>query len=148
MIMRKTLLATVGAIAVSAALLTGCSSTDTATPPSTPAGTAAQTVAEVRKVDPQEFRTAIEQGATVIDVRTPAEFSSGHLEGAVNIDIAAPDFATRISELDPQQTYAVYCRSGNRSGVATTQMQADGFSSVYDLQGGIGAWQAAGYPIV
>ena len=145
--MRRTLTITLGSLAVSAVLLAGCSSAaDTAVAP--PAGAATEQVAGVQKVGPEEFDAAIKQGATVIDVRTPAEFSSGHLEGAVNIDIASPDFAAQIAELDPKKTYAVYCRSGNRSGVATTQMQNDGFVSLYDLQGGIGAWQSAGFPVV
>ncbi|MDO9590965.1 MAG: rhodanese-like domain-containing protein, partial [Microcella sp.] len=59
---------------------------------------------------------ALEPGTIVIDVRTPAEFASGHLEGAINIDVQSADFDSRISELDADGTYFVYCRSGNRSG--------------------------------
>lgn len=131
--------------ALSAALLTGCSSsTDAAT------GTASTTqqTTSVAVVDPAAFQTAITDGAEVIDVRTPEEFAAGHIEGAVNIDIASPDFASQIGALDPKKSYAVYCRSGNRSGVATTQMVDDGFTSVTDLDGGIIAWQSAGYPVV
>lgn len=131
-------------LALSAALLTGCSSsTDTATT----SGTSTEQTTGVAVVDPAAFQQAITDGAEVIDVRTPAEFAEGHIEGAVNIDIASPDFATQIGALDPKKSYAVYCRSGNRSGVATTQMVNDGFTSVTDLGGGIVAWESAGYPI-
>ena len=95
-----------------------------------------------------EFSDAIEAGAQIIDVRTPAEFASGHIDGAVNIDVSAPDFTEQIAELDPAKTYAVYCRSANRSAVATDYMAQQGFGSVYDLTGGIIAWQSAGLPVV
>lgn len=63
----------------------------------------------------------------VIDVRTAEEFSTGHLEGAVNIDVNASDFEQQIAKLDPAGKYIVYCRSGNRSGQAIKKMTALGF---------------------
>jgi phage shock protein E len=66
----------------------------------------------------------------IIDVRTPAEFSGGHLEGAVNIDIQSSDFASQIDDLDRNGSYVVYCRSGNRSGMAMAQMLDMGFTDV------------------
>mgnify|MGYP003952192525 CR=1 FL=1 len=60
--------------------------------------------------------------AVVIDVRTPEEFASGHLDGALLIDIQAADFDERIGELDREASYVVYCRSGNRAGVAIERM--------------------------
>jgi rhodanese-related sulfurtransferase len=95
-----------------------------------------------------EFSTAMKApGTIVLDVRTPTEYAGGHLTGAQNIDIEAADFATRIAALDKSATYAVYCRSGNRSGTALEQMKAAGFSHVYDLTGGIVAWQDMGGPV-
>lgn len=136
------------ALVLSAALLTGCSSASDApsAAPTAPAASQEQS-GGVQLVDPAAFQQAIDGGAEVIDVRTPEEFAAGHIEGAVNIDIASPDFATQIGQLDPQKTYAVYCRSDNRSGVATTQMANSGFTSVYDLDGGIIAWEQDGYPV-
>ena len=87
-------------------------------------------------------------GTTVVDVRTPAEFAQGHLEGAVNIDVSAADFASRISALDPAGSYAVYCRSGNRSATAVATMTAAGFTDVYHLGGGTGAWADSGRDLV
>lgn len=66
----------------------------------------------------------------IIDVRTPAEFATGHLDGAVNIDIQSPDFTDRIGELERSGSYVVYCRSGNRSGMAMAQMLDMGFTDV------------------
>lgn len=72
----------------------------------------------------------------VIDVRTPAEFASGHLEGAVNIDVQSPDFAQQIMALDPTGDYLVYCRSGNRSSQAIAQMTQMGFDGENLINGG------------
>ena len=95
-----------------------------------------------------DFSTAMKApGTVVLDVRTPAEFAAGPLPDAKNIDIEGPDFATRIAALDKTATYAVYCHSGNRSGVAMQQMTAASFTHVYDLAGGIGAWQSMGGPM-
>lgn len=89
-----------------------------------------------------------EPGVTVLDVRTPAEFAAGHLEGAVNLDVSDPSFEQQIAALPQDGTYLVYCQSGNRSGTATDQMADAGFTEVYDLQGGVVAWQAAGGALV
>lgn len=98
--------------------------------------------------DAQAFAAAMAiPGTVVLDVRTPAEFASGHLAGAVNIDIEAADFDARIGSMAKAVPYAVYCRSGNRSGVALARMSQLGFTHAYHLAGGIGAWQKAGLPI-
>jgi len=76
-------------------------------------------------------------GAILVDVRTPAEFASGHIDGAVNIDFEDPSFTTEITKLDKTKTYFLYCRSGNRSGQAALHMQKNSFQKIYDLQGGI-----------
>lgn len=118
-----------------AALLSGCSTT-TAAP-------------AVTTVPPADFVTAMAQPGTVIlDVRSPAEFAAGHVEGAVNIDVESGDFGTRIETLPKDSTYAVYCRSGRRSTLATDQMSKAGFSSLVNLDGGIADLQSAGAPIV
>ena len=84
----------------------------------------------------------------VIVVRTPVEFADGHIEGAVMIDFYADSFAEDIAALDPDATYLVYCRSGNRSGQATALMAELGFEQVYDLDGGVIAWDAQGGALV
>lgn len=132
----------IGLIAVVSLLVFGACS-DPAT--STGAG---QAPASGSAVDAATFKQAIALDNTVVlDVRTPAEYATGHIEGAVNIDVEAPTFDQKITELDKSKHYAVYCRTGNRSQVALGRMQSAGFGSVYHLAGGITAWQAAGYPV-
>lgn len=84
---------------------------------------------------------------TVIDVRTADEFASGHIDGAMNIDVEAGDFSQRIASLDHAANYMVYCHSGRRSGIASTVMADAGFQHVYDL-GGVQDWVALGLPLV
>lgn len=98
-------------------------------------------------VDVQTAQGLIDQGAPVLDVRTPAEFAAGHLAGAVNVDMEAADFATAVTALDPSKAWVVYCRTGRRSALATGQMEQLGFTQMYDMSGGITAWQAAGLPV-
>ena len=74
--------------------------------------------------------------AVVIDVRTPDEFSGGHIDGAVNIDYYAADFKASLDALDKSKIYLIYCRSGNRSGRTLSIMQDMNFSKVYNLNGG------------
>lgn len=85
--------------------------------------------------------------AILIDVRTPGEFAEGHLKNALNIDVSAPDFVNKISALDPNAHYAIYCRSGNRTNTALSLMQQAGFKHVIELEGGIIAWNQAGLPL-
>jgi phage shock protein E len=66
----------------------------------------------------------------IIDVRTPEEFATGHLVGAINIDIQSPDFRDRVMALDTDGDYFIYCRSGNRSGQAINQMFQMGFTNM------------------
>lgn len=78
----------------------------------------------------------------VLDVRTPAEYATGHVRGAKNVDFRAPDFAQQIAQLDTTKTYMLYCASGNRSGQASKLMQAKGFPKVVDA-GAFKALQAS-----
>lgn len=124
-----------------ALLLTGCTGTSDAT--TTRAAAATQSIG----VD--EFAAAAERpGVVLIDVRTPAEFAEGHLAGAVNLDIGAPDFADAVAGLRLDGSYAVYCRSGNRSAQALAVMRSSGIEDAVHLDGGIGAWAGAGRPLV
>lgn len=100
-------------------------------------------------LDAAEFTDLIsDPEVVVIDVRTPAEYQEGHLRDALLIDIGSQDFADKVSQLDPDKTYALYCRSANRSGQAVSYMRKAGFKHVHHLRGGIGAWQASGGEVV
>lgn len=85
---------------------------------------------------------------TVIDVRTPAEYDSGHLEGAVNMDLESGAFEQQVSSLDPTADYVLYCRSGNRSAQAASIMATAGFDHVQDAGGLQAAADATGLPVV
>ncbi len=84
----------------------------------------------------------------VLDVRTPEEFGSGHIDGAINIDYNTGGFRTLISDLDKTGTYLVYCRTGRRSGGATKVMKDLGFVSIVRMKGDILGWQSEGLPLV
>jgi intracellular sulfur oxidation DsrE/DsrF family protein/rhodanese-related sulfurtransferase len=94
---------------------------------------------------PKKFnRMAQKEGATVIDVRTPAEWRGGHIAGAKLENIAKKDsFLASIAQWNKEGTYLLYCRSGKRSQQAMELMRTAGFSTVYDLTGGILAWEKA-----
>lgn len=97
---------------------------------------------------PDFSKKITDKSIVLLDVRTPAEFASGHISGATNIDFESGTFASDIIKLDKSRSYAVYCRSGNRSGQATALMAKDGFKSIFNLNGGIIDWQAAGNNLV
>lgn len=98
-------------------------------------------------VTADEAADMIEAGEwVVIDVRRPDEFEASRVVGAVNINVEAPDFDERIAELDPDQPYLVYCRTGRRSAIAAEQMQAAGFGDIADA-GGLPDLARAGAPI-
>jgi len=103
----------------------------------------------VTSLSVNEFAQKIaDPSITLLDVRTPAEFASGHIVGAINIDFESGEFKQDIQALDKTKTYAVYCRSGNRSGQATSIMAKDGFGSIFNLDGGVIDWAALGQPLV
>lgn len=83
----------------------------------------------------------------IVDVRTPEEYSSGHINGAVNINFYDNSFEQQIKQLPANKIILVYCKSGNRSGKATSAMENMGFKQVYDLEGGINNWLQKGKPI-
>ena len=87
-------------------------------------------------------------GVVVLDVRTAGEYYTGHIKGAINIDVEGMTFDGDIAQLDKNKTYAVYCHSGRRSGIAVGKMADAGFTKLFNLDGGVQAWQAAGLPLV
>ncbi|HEY0774849.1 MAG TPA: rhodanese-like domain-containing protein [Nocardioidaceae bacterium] len=131
--MRKSLTTTLGGAAAALLMLTSaCSSGSDA----------------VEKVDAAEAVEIIEAGEhTVIDVRTPAEFAAGHVDGSENIDVSAGSFEQQVEQLDKDEEYVVYCQSGNRSAQAADKMAELGFTEIVD-GGGIVDLQSAGADIV
>ena len=131
--MRKSLTTTLGGAAAALLMLTSaCSSGSDA----------------VEKVDAAEAVEIIEAGEhTVIDVRTPAEYAAGHVDGSENIDVSAGSFEQQVEQLDKDEEYVVYCQSGNRSAQAADTMAELGFTEIVD-GGGIVDLQSAGADIV
>jgi phage shock protein E len=122
----------ISAIFASALILTGCSSTPSATNLD-----AAGFAQEVTKAD-----------VITLDVRTSGEFMEGHIAGAINIDVEGSSFDSEIANLDKSKSYAVYCRSGRRSLIAVDKMSAAGFEKLSNLNTGINDWIANGLPLV
>ena len=83
----------------------------------------------------------------ILDVRTPREYSDGHIEGALNVDIMSESFNGEAAKLDTGKTYLIHCRSGKRSAKAAALMKVLGFRDIYDIEGGIIAWEKQGLPV-
>lgn len=89
--------------------------------------------------------TEVPQGAQLIDVREPSEFTTVHAAGAVNLPLS--DFAFRAGEIDPDRDIYVICHLGGRSAQAAQYLeQARGWDNVINVAGGTDAWVAAGLP--
>ena len=147
-------IAVAGAAALALTLaVSGCSSDSASDSASesvvlTADGTLAPPEAPVR-VGVTDFADVIASpDVTIVDVRTPEEFAQGHIEGAVNIPVEYADFTDQVSQLDADGTYAVYCRSGNRSRSAVDQMSEVGINGIYELKSGTNGWAATGQPLV
>jgi phage shock protein E len=104
-------------------------------------------IGALQLISPSEYRTQYVQAGQphlLLDVRTPAEFSGGHIPGAVNI--ALQNLPQRLAELPKDRPLVIYCRSGNRSRQAQQYLAQAGFTNTFDL-GGIIAWQAQGLSV-
>ncbi len=85
-----------------------------------------------------------EENVVVLDVRTYEEFTQSHIPDALNIDVQGDHFNADVSALDKSKSYAVYCRSGVRSVLASEVMAQIGIANVYNLAGGIMEWLESG----
>jgi phage shock protein E len=100
------------------------------------------------KISPQDYVTQYVNATKshiLLDVRTPEEFASGYIEGALNIPVQV--LAQNLSLLPKDQEIVIYCRSGNRSAQAAEILGQNGYDAVLDM-GGIIAWQNAGYTLI
>ena len=95
----------------------------------------AQTVEEIRNRD----------DVVLIDVREDWEYAEGHIPGATLIPLG--EVPNRLAEIPKDKTVVAVCRSGNRSGQATSFLQQQGFDNVHNMQGGMNAWSQAGFDI-
>jgi len=81
-----------------------------------------------------------DKDGVLLDIRTPGEYSQGHIPNSTLMDIYNPSFVEDIQKLDRDKNYYLYCRSGNRSHHAGKMMKKLGFKTVYNLKSGILGW--------
>ena len=86
--------------------------------------------------------------AVIIDVRTPAEHATGHLDGALLLDVTGGELQAALPDLDAEAAYLVYCRSGNRARAAIDRMKQAGFTDLRNLGSLEDAASATGLSIV
>ncbi|MCA1959555.1 MAG: hypothetical protein LDL33_02070 [Desulfomonile sp.] len=88
-----------------------------------------------------EFMAKAKEGTfTLLDVRQPKEYERGHIPGAVLIPL--PQLSDSLDQLDPEKPVVVYCAIGGRSRVAAHLLAGKGFKTVYNIKGGIMAWNS------
>jgi thioredoxin len=85
--------------------------------------------------------------AAIIDVRSPEEFAGQHIDNAINIDWNGDNFDGKIGKYDKSKPIFVYCMSGGRSKKAAEKLAELGYTKIYELQGGIMKWNAAGLSV-
>ena len=115
-----------------------------------PAAAKGKSAVAVKNIDAHEAAKLLQenQHIVVLDVRTPEEFTAGHIAGAKNIDFHGPDFEKKLSALEKKQPYLVHCAAGGRSAKARELMKKLQFQTIYHLEGGLKAWEKAGQPVV
>lgn len=112
-------------------------------------GSCAQQTTGVKVLSAPAFAQALDSihQKQVVDVRTPEEYQSGHIAMAENINLYDADFTSKLNQLDKQQPVFVYCKVGGRSAKAAKALHDLGFTRVYDLDGGIMAWEKNKLPL-
>ncbi len=83
------------------------------------------------RIEGVKARQLVDGGATLVDVRTPGEYASGHVSGAKNIPVQ--ELAGRMDEIPKDRPVVLYCRSGMRSAKAAGMLTAKGYEDVYDV---------------
>ena len=96
------------------------------------------------QVEPERARELIDSGAQVVDVRTAGEHAAGHIAGSAHIPLERLD--QEAGELDRDRPLVVYCRGGNRSGMAAEALGNSGWDA-HSIEGGLEAWAEAGLPL-
>ena len=87
------------------------------------------------------------EGIQLVDVRTPNEYNEGHLPNALNIDFLDKNFEINIQQLDKTKPVIVYCQRGSRSAKCASQLIANGFVKIYDLDNGFSKWKSSGLEV-
>lgn len=100
----------------------------------------------VQTVDVKTFEEKLKttKNPQLLDVRTPEEYSGEHIENATNVNWNGSDFTTKVAKYDKTKPIFVYCKVGGRSSQAANKLAELGFKEIYNLDGGIMKWSAAG----
>jgi len=98
-------------------------------------------------VPSQEAIQLMNQGAQLYDLRDAAGFASGRINGAKHLDPEQQGKAAEVLKRFKDRLLLLYCENGTRSAALTRQLQADGFTKVFSLRGGLAAWRADGLPL-
>jgi thioredoxin len=102
----------------------------------------------VINTDALKFNSLLKTGnGIILDVRTPQEFSRGHIANATLINISDKDFINKVAVLQKDKPIYIYCLSGSRSWVAADYLAKNGFKQVYNLQQGLIDWQRNNLPL-
>jgi rhodanese-related sulfurtransferase len=104
-------------------------------------------------VSPKEASALIEKHKgdsdfIILDIRTPGEYQSGHIEKSIMIDFYSKTYAEEVNRLDKAKTYLIHCRSGNRSTRSMALFKKLQFEKIYHLSSGINGWNSEGLPLV
>lgn len=107
----------------------------------------------IKKLSPKEAYELVQANKNspdfvILDVRTPEEFESGHIEGAINLNYHSETFVGELDRLDKTRGYLVYCRTGRRSGDTVGIMTKQGFGVLYRIDGDIAKWKSEKLPVV
>jgi rhodanese-related sulfurtransferase len=109
------------------------------------AAAAARAAGGFKEIKAAEFeKLRAKKKTVVLDVRSPEEFAKGHIPGAINADINSPEFTTKAAQFDKKQTILVSCHVGSRGAIAGAELARLGFKSVFNIEGGVAAWEKAG----
>ena len=104
---------------------------------------------KIKNVSAKDFKELLnKKEGNLIDVRTMAEYNTGHIANAHLIDLHSDNFKNSIDTLDKSIPVFVYCRTGHRSSMAAEIFKSSGFKHIYNLEGGITEWKNKEFPVV
>ncbi len=106
-----------------------------------------QRLSRVKEVSPAEAtRLLNHENAIMIDMRTDKDYRDGHIANALNVPTGNADIPASLNKYR-ERAVVVYCQRGNRSIAFCNKLSKQGFASVYNLKGGVLAWQKAELPL-